>query len=212
MFVILDMLRDYFCANIYQDEDFDVFVDTPNSGSSTTTDGVLFPQTYHSFPFGSGAVDVTWMQPTHPQMQFYWTIYCERVDPLIKVLHKPSIETILLVDLGTSDKSMTALLFAICFSAVSSLTDTEVMENLSLNRTDVVKNYKFAAEQALVNANLTETQEIVTLQAFVIYLVCNWSNGEVKSVWSMSGLAMRLALSMGLHRDPSYFGLNPLEI
>lgn len=145
-------------------------------------------------------------------MQFYWNIYCERVDPLIKILHKPSIGMMLQVDFSSADRSMTALLFAICFAAVTSLTDDEVLKNLSLDRTEVIQNYKFAVEQALVNAGLLETQEIVTLQAFVLYLTCSYYNGEAKSVWTMSGLAMRLAQSMGLHRDGTYFRLSPLEI
>jgi hypothetical protein len=145
-------------------------------------------------------------------MQFYWSIFCERVDPLIKVLHKPTVEMILQTDFGTLDKSMMALLFAIYVSAVTSLTDDEVLSNLHLDRAEVIKNYKFAVEQALVNANLLETQEIVTLQAFALYLICSWCIGEVKSVWTMSCLAMRLAQSMGLHRDGTHFELSPLEV
>ena len=152
------------------------------------------------------------MHPTPLQKQFYWSIFCERVDPLIKVLHKPTVEMILEIDFRTLDKSMIALHFAIYFSAVTSLTDDEVLTNVHLDRAEVIKTYKFAVEQALVNANLFETQEIVTLQAFALYLLCSWCIGEVKSVWTMSGIAMRLAQSMGLHRDGSHFELSPLEI
>lgn len=211
MFVLYCLFWKRVCSNVYQDDDLDVFVSTPASETSTAVTSVLPPHGYHIFPFSSGTVDIGWMCPTPLQMEFYWNIYCERVDPLIKILHKPSIQSLLQFDFRTADKSTAALLFAICFSAVTSLTDAEVLKNLSLNRTEVIKNYKFAVEQALVNANFLETQEIVTLQAFVLYLMCSQCNGEVKSVWTMTGLAMRLAQSMGLHRDGTYFGLNPLE-
>lgn len=152
------------------------------------------------------------MHPTPLQLQFYWSIFCERVDPLVKVLHKPTVEKMLQQDFTALEKSSTALLFAIYYSAVTSLTDDEVLSNLRLTREEVIQNYKFAVEQALVNANFLETQEIVTLQAFALYLVSSWTIGEVKSVWTMSGLAMRLAQSMGLHRDGTLFDLSPLEI
>ena len=87
---------------------------------------------------------------------------------MVKVLHKPTAGKMLQADFTALDNSSTALLFAIYYSAVTSLTDDEVFSNLRLTREEVIQNYKFAAEKAFVNANLLETQEIVTLQAFAL--------------------------------------------
>jgi len=154
------------------------------------------------------------MLPSFSAKQLYWQIYCERVDPLVKILHKPTIEKIVLQqedNSATVDKSVTALLFAIYFSAVTSMTAEELLLHLGQGRAEVIKFYKSAIEQALLDANFLETQEMIILQAFILYLICIRCNGEPKSAWALTGLAMRLGQSLGLHRDGTNFGLPLVE-
>lgn len=66
-------------------------------------------------------------------------------------------------------------------------------------------------EQALARAGFLNTNEIVTVQAFVLFLVCVRRHDDTRFVWSLTGLAIRIAQSLGLHRDGSKFGLSPFD-
>lgn len=75
----------------------------------------------------------------------------------------------------------------------------------------LLKRYRFAVEQALAKARFLDTSEIVTLQAFVLFLVCVRSDDDSRFVWTLTGLAIRLAQALGLHRDGTMFGLSPFN-
>ena len=67
---------------------------------------------------------------------------------------------------------MQALMFAMYFAAITSLAPDECMIQFGENKEDLLKRYRFGTEQALVQAELLNSMEMVTLQALVIYLVC----------------------------------------
>lgn len=66
---------------------------------------------------------------------------------------------------------MQALMFAIYFAAITSLTPDECMIQFGEQKDDLLKRYRFGTEQALAHAELLNSMEMVTLQALVIYLV-----------------------------------------
>lgn len=64
-------------------------------------------------------------------MMFYWQVYMENVDPIIKVLHVPAMTKImkdLRADMSTLTPGVEALLFAIYFAAITSMEADEVCE------------------------------------------------------------------------------------
>lgn len=73
------------------------------------------------------------------------------------------------------------------------------------------RQYRFGVEQALARAGFLNTKEIVTVQAFVLFLVCVRRHDDTRFVWSLTGLALRIAQSLGLHRDGTRFGLSPFD-
>lgn len=75
----------------------------------------------------------------------------------------------------------------------------------------LLRRYRFAVEQALAKAKFLDTTEIVTLQAFVIFLVCVRTDDDSRFVWTLTGLAIRLAQALGLHRDGTKFGISPFN-
>lgn len=75
----------------------------------------------------------------------------------------------------------------------------------------LLKQYRFGVEQALARAGFLNTEEIVTVQALVLFLVCVRRHDDSRFVWSMTGLALRIAQSLGLHRDGTKFGLTPFD-
>ncbi|QDS73094.1 hypothetical protein FKW77_000558 [Venturia effusa] len=153
--------------------------------------------------------------PNPLQLPKYWEVFVENVDPLVKLLHKPSIEILF----GQVKKSgMTscspasyALIVSICFAAVNSLRAQAVLEIFGAAQKSLSQSLGQAAEQALFKAKLSQTHDIVALQAFVILITCTPPDPS-RGTWTMVGLALRIATSMGLHRDGSEFGLSPFEL
>jgi hypothetical protein len=83
--------------------------------------------------------------------------------------------------------------------------------NFGVSKDSLLRQYRFGVEQALARASFLNTNEIVTVQAFVLFLVCVRRHDDSKFVWSLTGLALRIAQSLGLHRDGTKFGLSPFD-
>jgi hypothetical protein len=86
---------------------------------------------HHAFIFGykSADVDLRGCHPLPSHIPFLWSVFRENVDPLIKILHVPTMEEILRdARKNPSDLSPgnAALVFAIYYSAVVSMEPEEV--------------------------------------------------------------------------------------
>ncbi|KAF5003640.1 hypothetical protein FDECE_9811 [Fusarium decemcellulare] len=195
------------------DEEFDDsdYEETPDSSPATALSG-----DHHSFIFGYRSADVNLekCRPLPSHIPFLWSVYQENVEPLIKVLHIPSMEPIFR-DARKNHEQLSpgneALVWAIYYAAITSLEPEEVRANLGVTKDDVLTQYRFAVEQALAKANFLNSSETSTIQAFVIFLVVVRRQDESRFCWSLTGLVVHLAQGMGLHRDGSHFGLSPFE-
>lgn len=88
---------------------------------------------HHGFIFGysSSSVDLRSLHPLPSQMLFYWQVYMENVDPIVKLLHVPAVTKIikdLRGDMSTITPGVEALMFAIYFAAITSMEDDEVCD------------------------------------------------------------------------------------
>ena len=110
------------------------------------------------------------------------------------------------IDTGTE-----ALMFSIYFSAITSMTQEGVKSTFGKEKKTMITGYRHAVEQSLMNAGFLNTHRLVTLQAFVLFLTCARRGDDVKLVWTLTGLATRIAQSLGLHHDGSKFGLSPFD-
>ena len=102
--------------------------------------------------------------------------YLYRVDSLLKIIHVPSVRRLLLSEEQYRAErldcySREALKFAICFTAVCTLTEGESRKMLMEEKGKVINKFRLATEVMLSRANLLVTSDITVLQAFVIYLV-----------------------------------------
>lgn len=142
-------------------------------------------------------------------------MYQENVEPLIKILHIPTVDAIMR-DARKGPDRLTpgneCLVFAICFSAVVSLEPEEVRSNFKLERDDLLRQYRFALEQSLARANFLYTSDLVVLQSFTIFLIVVRRVDDSRFCWTLTGLIIRIAQGMGVHRDGSQFDMNPYEI
>lgn len=106
--------------------------------------------------------------------------YFNNVDPLFKVLHKPTCSAAVLAAAdnlahGPIDNGLEALMFAIYLTATTSLNKDQCQQLLGQPRDKLLAQFKYGTEASLANADFLSSLELVTLQAFAIYLVSNLS-------------------------------------
>jgi hypothetical protein len=104
-----------------------VFEDYKDDDDESSPDTQEYPPAendHQSFVLGynSSTVDLRPLHPLPSQLPFYFQVYVEKVDPLIKMLHKPSLERMMKEaadDLASVSRSQEALLFGIYFAVIA---------------------------------------------------------------------------------------------
>ena len=114
--------------------------------------------------------------PTSHQLYTFCEIYLNNVDPVLKLLHAPSLRRYLQegaaeLDCSPGPRGLEALRFAICYAATLSMTDEECRHRIGEDRVVLMAKYRAGTELALAKADFVNTVEISTLQALTIYLV-----------------------------------------
>jgi hypothetical protein len=177
------------------------------------------------------------LEPLHPlpsQFPYYLQVFKQRVDPLVKVLHIPTVEKIFIEvqkSLGQISKETEALMFSIYFAVATryhllfrttktisifltilrSMSTAEVKLDLGIEKDVIRDRYKFGAEQALTRASFLDSSKLIVLQSLIIYLSCICSQEEGRAGWALTRLAIGIAEWLGLHRDGSNFNLPCFE-
>ncbi|PPJ53949.1 hypothetical protein CBER1_05816 [Cercospora berteroae] len=198
--------------NQSSDDDEDNLAVSPGSGTIQ-----LPPSNSQAFVFGftSQNVDMLSLHPLPGQIKDYWDIFKDRVDPLCKICHVPTLEGTILssaAHLSNLSRGFECLLFAIYYGATTSLVAEDCVKMLGEEKAVLLSRYRFGLQHALARANFLTTEEIVVLQAFVIFLICLRRNSDARVIWTLTGLVVRIAQTIGIHRDGSHFGLSPFEI
>jgi hypothetical protein len=108
------------------------------------------------------------------------TLLCKtffsNVDPVVKILHRPSVMSMVDSFLAAGQPNPTnfalnALLFAIYYGAVTSLSNEKCLSELREDRATLVDRLRHGAESALAQADYLETDDLMTLQALILYVV-----------------------------------------
>ena len=196
-----------------------------------------------SVPFGSSPLRQKELRLLHPppaQLNALFYTYEKNVDPMVKILHIPSLRKLVQsasanIDAIPSGNYVEALLFAMYYAAVTSLTEEECLQNFHYGRNFLLAKYRSGTESALSNADLLCTKEIGTLQALVIFLVSIFvssdsplstshtnyknyantsqttvrSNDDTMFAWTLFSVAVRLGHSLSLHRESSWTSISP---
>ena len=152
--------------------------------------------------------------PPPERIHQLWQIFVENVDPLTKVVHVPTLRPAIqeaASNIGTIPRSFEALMFAIYSVAVMSLNDDECKQRLCKPRKTILSRYISATKAALLRAKFMGTISLVVLQALVLHLLSVQNIYEPRAVWSLTGVAVRIAQGMGLERDGISLGLPPFE-
>lgn len=148
------------------------------------------------------------------QRQVCWRRYVENVDPLLKILHKPTMEGMMLVpdvyQLGTN-YSAAALIQAVCLLAVISMSEEDVLTNLENTKETLMRSCVSLTEQTLMAANFLDAQHLGTIQALLLYLYY-LKYKEDSRIHSLCNVAIYLAARMRLNRDGASLGLPQLQV
>ena len=86
------------------------------------------------------------------------------------------------------------------------------MREFGQSRTTLMSKYQYAVRQALINASWLETTEILVMQAFVLFLIAVRTQIDPHTFWIMTGVAVRIAQRIGLHRDGESLSLPPFDV
>lgn len=98
-------------------------------------------------------------------------IYEQRIDPILKVIHMPSLRKSLLDKRWPDTVVQQAVLSAVQFSATCVLGEAECSERLGEQKSSLCQQFKMQTEALLSAADLYTDSGLTSLQAFVIYLV-----------------------------------------
>jgi hypothetical protein len=128
------------------------------------------------FPFvvGGQTTSVASAHPPYTQIVPLWQIYINNVNPLLKISHVPTLQQQIITaaaDLAKIPRPLEALMFAIYFSAVTSMSDNEVRKEFDEDKTVLLSKYHSGTQQALVNAGFMRSTDLAVLQALLLYLV-----------------------------------------
>ena len=143
-----------------------------------------------------------------------WQIFLDNVNPMTKILHAPTMTKTLAQaceQLDNLPRGLEALMFAIYGFAVYTIDDDECEMKLGETRKILLARYRHATRKALARARFLNTSELIVLQALSLYLFSMREHYDSRTNWTLSGIAMRIAQGMGLHRDGSSLGLSPFE-
>ncbi|KAM0335445.1 hypothetical protein ACHAQA_000491 [Verticillium albo-atrum] len=169
-----------------------------------------------TFPGDTGSS--TPQHPSQTHIKYLSQTYFANVDPVIKILHRPTAASELnrfadSLDVKSIGNDTAALFFAMYYAAVTSLSHEECLIYLAEERSSIIQRYQFNLERALHRADYLSSTKLKTLQAFTIYVAVIRSHGASKPSWALLALLIRLAQGQGLHRDGAQPpNLTPFEI
>lgn len=114
------------------------------------------------------------LQPSAAHIFRLWQIFLERVNPLTKIVHVPTLQPYLVEATSGSPNvppSVKSLLFAIYTLSTVSMTPDECLNMLGYSRETALQRFSNGVRLSLIRTNFMKTYDLETLQALVIYLV-----------------------------------------
>lgn len=174
----------------------------------------------HTYDPASGALlglsqNLVAFHPSHEQAMKLWHAHVHNVEPLCRVLHIPTtakMVTAVSQQPSMATRAQECQLFAIYHFAVYSLTDEDCLRDFGESQAVLRARYEHALRQALVNASWLKTTEMPVMQAYMLYLIAGRSFLDPHTYWILTGIGVRIAQRMGLHRDGESLGLPPFEV
>ena len=126
------------------------------------------------FPGDLSTANIDDLQPDAIHSFKLWQLYLDRVNPLTKVIHAPTVHPYAM-EAATNMNSVPihyqALLFSIYNMAVLSLSDTECIQMFGVSRETALQKFTAGIKVALIRSNFLKNYNMPALQALVLYMV-----------------------------------------
>lgn len=119
-------------------------------------------------------IDLSASHPPPALVFTLWKIYLLNVDPVVKVLHAPTMQRLILEaskDLSNIPRPLECLMFAIYSAAVNSMDDVSCFATMNESKTTLAARYQVQCEHALRNADLFSSFDLTIVQAYFIFIV-----------------------------------------
>ncbi|KAF2729021.1 hypothetical protein EJ04DRAFT_580956 [Polyplosphaeria fusca] len=161
-------------------------------------------------------LDATAYHPEPTITRRLWNVFRDNVDPLVKLFHAPTTEKLLFENIdparmGQVPANVNALLFSIYHLAVISMSAEDTLASIGEPKDLLSRRYRKCCQAALTRACLLRTSDIITLQAFTLYLLGERLICDAASMWVLSGIAVRIGQRMGLHKETGSAHLSPFQ-
>ncbi|KAJ5691527.1 hypothetical protein N7488_012262 [Penicillium malachiteum] len=203
--------------DLLQDEERIQVAQTPHLGQvhlGKETLSSAYTTPCQKYPLPDTASDILEFYPAPELALPLWAKYVHAVDPVLKILHIPTAQSAVIATILNSKcagRSMIALTYAIYFAALTALEDGAEEITLPLGKKEILKRYRLPLERLLLNTDVMNSPDMTSLQALAIFITCLRVHETGRSIWTLVGLAIRLAQSIGLHRDGACLRLSPFE-
>lgn len=150
---------------------------------------------YHRLPTQPGACAPLDRDPEpldfYPDSQLalrLWDVYVKSVDPVLKILHIPTVQSAVvatILDPRSAQPATVALTFAIYYAAVTALChdDSDEPVDLPWEKPVLLNRYQTALDRLLVTPDLMSRPEIAGLQALAIYVVSTEAGPTIDHVY-----------------------------
>lgn len=145
-----------------------------------------------------------------------WQIYLERVNPLLKIIHAPTVQPLIVsttADIESTPLDQQALVYSIFGLAVLALRSDEITNMLGAEkqRDDFLQEFLTAVSVSLAQFGSLGRYNMVVLQAQIHTSIILMGQCNKHAAWVLSGTLVRIAMSMGYHRDGTHLSLSPFE-
>lgn len=156
--------------------------------------------------FGRSVVNLSDQHPSPSRIIWLWSTYLENVNLLVRILHIPTVQPLILNVASDPSKPKTkeALLFSIYLVAICSVPQchqAEAERIMGQPISELIELYTGLAQQALINARFLQTPNFITLQALTLFLVAQRARLDPQTMWQLTGVAIRSAQQLGYHRE-----------
>lgn len=153
--------------------------------------------------------------PKHQAVKL-WNRFTEPVQACatLHLLHQPTDEIkvfSVINNPATAALEDVALCFAIYFASTVSMDSADVERSLGEPKDAALLQFKHGLEQAFAHGDFLDRPSIGGLHALAVYAASLRTYSRGKGLWILNGLAIRIAQSLGLHRDGSRLGLSPFQ-
>ncbi|KAJ6188492.1 hypothetical protein N7519_003400 [Penicillium mononematosum] len=143
-------------------------------------------------------------------------IFFRNVDPLFKILHRPSLQAFIkdgkpYLDYEQDHQAPATLASAIYLCAVCTLDEVECQSMFNTSKKIVVSEFQQETESALAKADFVTTNDLTVLQAYIISLLAARSQDQSRRVWTMLSMALRVGQALSLHIPQPPFTVRPFE-